>query len=341
MRDFSRAARRPRTGPAPLAVPLAITAAVSAALACTAFTGAGAAAVRRPPGWCKPGGTLTARAMPQKIKIADCDLRGRTVRGANGLTATVPSDGTSLIAYALRTDGAAELHIGVNSRAGEITIGTHGDRVPQGRPRQFRAPAQACQDGAYRPQPSKWPKGTAVRWSYYAGTAGLPRDPIARGIATVPEARTDCTGAGRFTPPPDVTESYAGQGSRRPNVTGAAACGTRDRVNTFGWLAMPSAEAPVLAATCTWFSGPTTVETDMAVQAHGRRWWTGGTCPSGSYSAEAVAAHEAGHVFGLSHVEGAEHRMLTMAPSLASCDNGPATLGKGDYDGLIALYGGR
>ena len=26
-----------------------------------------------------------------------------------------------------------------------------------------------------------------------------------------------------------------------------------------------------------------------------------------------------------------------MAPSLTSCDNGPATLGKGDYDGLIEL----
>ncbi|NDU76180.1 matrixin family metalloprotease [Actinomadura sp. DSM 109109] len=345
MRDFSRTARRAWAGPAPrAATAAAVAAAVSAALACTAFAGAGTAgtaAVQRPPTWCKPGGTLTARAMPQRVRIAECDLRGRTIRGANGLAATVPSDGTSLFAYALRTDGSAELHIRVDPRAGVIRIGTHGDRVPQGRPRQFRAPANACQDGAYRPQPSRWPRGTAVRWGFYSGTAGLPSGPIARGVAAMPGARTDCTSAGRFTPSPNVGQSYAGRSNRPPNLTVTAACGARDRANTFGWLRMPSAETPVLAATCTWFSGVTTVETDMALQAHGKRWWTSGTCPAGSYSAEAVATHEAGHVFGLSHVDGAEHRSLTMAPSLTSCDNGPATLGKGDYDGLIALYGGR
>lgn len=30
-----------------------------------------------------------------------------------------------------------------------------------------------------------------------------------------------------------------------------------------------------------------------------------------------------------------------MAPSVAACDDGPATLGRGDYNGLIALYGAR
>jgi hypothetical protein len=154
-------------------------------------------------------------------------------------------------------------------------------------------------------------------------------------------ARTDCASAGRFTPQPDVAEHYAGQAAQPPNITGAAACGRRDGANTFGWLAMPSADRDVLAATCTWFNGPTTVETDMALQTQGKRWWTGGSCPSGSYSAVAVTTHESGHVLGLAHVEGIEHENLTMAPSIPSCGSGPATLGKGDYDGLIALYGGR
>ncbi|MFD0539628.1 hypothetical protein ACFQY7_43600 [Actinomadura luteofluorescens] len=158
-----------------------LAAAVSAALACTAFTGAGAAAVRRPPTWCKPGGTLTARAMPQKIKIADCDLRGRTVRGANGLTATVPSDGTSLIAYTLRTDGAAELRIGVDSRAGEISIGTHGDRVPQGRPRQFRAPRPPARTARTVPSPA------SGRRAPPSSGATTPGRPACRGIPS-PEA---------------------------------------------------------------------------------------------------------------------------------------------------------
>ncbi|TDD68398.1 matrixin family metalloprotease [Actinomadura darangshiensis] len=333
MRDFPRAARRGATA----------SAAVTAALACAAFggTGTGTGEARRSPAWCKPGGTLTARAMPQRVKITDCDLRGRTVRGSNGLSAVVPSDGTSLVAHALRTDGAAELRIGVDARAGEITIATRSGRDPQGRPRHFRAAAAACDDGAHRPESSKWPKGTTVQWRYSPGTAGLPRDPIAKGIANMVNANTDCTDAKKFTPPPDIGENYAGQSDQGPNVTGAAACGKRDQANTFGWLAMPDAENDVLAATCTWFNGATTVETDMALQTQGRRWWTSGTCPAGSYSAEAVATHEAGHVLGLAHIEGTEHAELTMAPAVASCDDGPATLGKGDYDGLIALYGGR
>jgi hypothetical protein len=331
MRDFSRAMTAATT----------VSAAVTAVLACTAFAAAGAAPSPRRPGWCKPGGTLAARAMPRKVKMTECDLRGRTVRGANGLSARVPSDGTSLVAYALRTDGGAELRIGVNRRAGEVTISTRGGRVPQGRPRGFRAAAPACQDGAYRLEPSKWPKGTTVQWHYYAGSAGLPRSPFDAGISNMVGARTDCGGSGRFTPAPDVGEHFAGQGSRQPNLTSTAACGTRDRANTFGWLSMPGAETEVLAATCMWFNGPTTVETDMAVQTQGRRWWTSGTCQAGAYSAAAVTTHESGHVLGLDHVEGTEHTNLTMAPSVASCDNGPATLGKGDHDGLIALYGGR
>ncbi|NEA22945.1 hypothetical protein, partial [Actinomadura bangladeshensis] len=117
MRDYPRAVRR--VG--------AVTAA--AALAGTAFTGtAFTLPTSAGPAWCKPGGPLSARAMPQRVKIADCDLRGRTVRGPNGLAAVVPSDGTSLVAHELRTDGAAELRIRVDERGGEITIDARGGR---------------------------------------------------------------------------------------------------------------------------------------------------------------------------------------------------------------------
>ncbi|MFG2087518.1 MULTISPECIES: matrixin family metalloprotease [unclassified Spirillospora] len=331
MHGFSRASR-----------PAAVAAvAVASALACTAGAGTGTAvAAGRSPAWCKPGGTLSARAMPQRVKIADCDLRGRAVRGANGLTATVPADGTSLVAHALRTTGGAELRIEVDGRAGEITITTRGGRVPEGRPRGSRAPLDPCEDGVHRLEPSRWPKGSTVQWRYHPGTNGLPMTGITRGISNMVDARTEC-GGGRFTPRPDIGQGYAGRSGSAPNITGKAACGTRNRVNTFGWLPMTGTETNVLAATCIWFRDRTTVETDMALQEEGKKWWSGGTCSPGSYSVEAVATHEAGHVLGLAHVEGADHSGLTMAPSIGSCDNGPATLGKGDYDGLIALYGGR
>ncbi|TDC54739.1 matrixin family metalloprotease [Actinomadura sp. KC345] len=341
MHGFPRASG-PVAAAAAVTAALACTALACTALACTVTAGAGTAlAAQRSPAWCKPGGTLSARAMPQKVKITDCDLRGRTVRGANGLAAVVPSDGTSLVAHAMRTTGGAELRIEVDGRAGAVTISTKGGRVPEGRPRASRAPLDPCEDGVHRLEPSKWPKGSTVEWRYHPGTSGLPKTGIAEGVSNMVDARTDCGNGDRFTPPPDVGARDAGRSDGPPNVTGDAACGNRNRVNTFGWLAMTGAERDILAATCIWYDGETTVETDMALQERGKTWWSDGTCQSGAYSAEAVATHEAGHVFGLDHVEGADHVNLTMTPSLASCDDGPATLGKGDYDGLIALYGGR
>jgi hypothetical protein len=330
MRDFSTAARRAG----------AVSAAVTAALACTAFTGSATAAeAPRSPAWCKAVGALAIRALPHTIRIDDCDLRGRTVHG-NGLMAVVPSDGTSLVAQQLHTTGGSELHIKVDRRTGRITIRSHGGRVPQGRPRTSRTAVAACQDATYRPEPASWPKGGTVQWHYH-GAAGLPRGPIAKGVSNMVNANTDCVSGGRFTPSPDVHENYAGQTGRPPNLTGGAACGARDQSNTFGWLAMPDAGANVLAATCMWFRGTTMVETDMALQTQDRRWWTGGTCRAGAYSAEAVATHETGHVLGLDHVSGSQHSNLTMAPSIGSCDDGASTLGRGDYAGLISLYGGR
>ncbi|MFD0684279.1 matrixin family metalloprotease [Actinomadura fibrosa] len=303
----------------------------------------------RAPGWCKPDGALTARTMPRKIRISECDLRGRTVRGANGLEAFVPDDGTSVSAHVLRTDGAAELRVEIDERSQEISITTRGPRLPQGRPRKSRAPLDPCTDGAYVPEPGKWPKGSTIQWRYYPGGTGQPIAGISRGVSNAANAVTDCTPAGRFQPPPDVSTAYAGAASVPPDLTAQASCGRRDGTNVFGWWAMPGAESEVLAATCVWFAGSTTVESDMALQEYGKTWWSGDTdggrdpreCPAGSFDTTAVVTHETGHVLGLAHVEGPDHAKLTMAPSVASCDSGPATLGKGDYDGLIALYGER
>ncbi|MFC4054218.1 matrixin family metalloprotease [Actinomadura syzygii] len=320
---------------------LAVALPAAAALAGSVTAAAPAAGAGRAPAWCRPGGTLNARAMPQRVRIADCDLRGRTVRGANGLTAVVPADGTSLIAHSLRTGGGTELRVAVDDRAREITIISRGGRVPEGRPRASRAPLDPCQDTTYRTEPARWPKGTTVEWRYRPGTNGRRRDAVARGVANMAGANTDCTAGRRFAPPPDVRQRYAGESSSGPNITADATCGVRDGVNTFGWRSMRGAESDVLAATCIWYSGPSTVETDMALQEQGKRWWTGGLCAPGSYSVESVVTHESGHVFGLAHVDGPDHSRLTMTPSTGSCDDSMSTLGRGDYEGLLSLYGER
>jgi Matrixin len=67
--------------------------------------------------------------------------------------------------------------------------------------------------------------------------------------------------------------------------------------------------------------------------------WTStsaGGC-SGEFYIEGVMVHETGHGLGLGHsnVSGS-----TMYPSVASCDNGPATTAQDDENGINALYGG-
>jgi hypothetical protein len=66
--------------------------------------------------------------------------------------------------------------------------------------------------------------------------------------------------------------------------------------------------------------------------------WTSvqeGSC-SGEFFIEGVQVHEVGHGLGLGHtnVSGA-----TMYPSVASCNNGPASIEADDVNGILALYG--
>jgi hypothetical protein len=63
----------------------------------------------------------------------------------------------------------------------------------------------------------------------------------------------------------------------------------------------------------------------------------GGNCIS-KYSVEAVVTHEAGHVFGLGHVDEAAHGALTMSPVMLTCQSSEKTLGLGDVRGLEAVY---
>lgn len=58
---------------------------------------------------------------------------------------------------------------------------------------------------------------------------------------------------------------------------------------------------------------------------------------SNEFFIEGVQTHEAGHGLGLGHSNVAGS---TMFPSVAACDNGPASLAQDDKDGIQALYGG-
>lgn len=79
---------------------------------------------------------------------------------------------------------------------------------------------------------------------------------------------------------------------------------------------------------------------DADIVTNTRYSWTSENEPDGCSSEffiEGVMVHEAGHGLGLGHsgVSGA-----TMAPSVAACNNGPATTSADDEAGIDALYGG-
>jgi hypothetical protein len=57
-------------------------------------------------------------------------------------------------------------------------------------------------------------------------------------------------------------------------------------------------------------------------------------------SIQAVATHEGGHVYGLSHVDEGTHGNLTMSSGInGRCQESEQTLGLGDMAHMFAKYG--
>jgi hypothetical protein len=91
-----------------------------------------------------------------------------------------------------------------------------------------------------------------------------------------------------------------------------------------------------LAATFTgYYSGGTITDADIVTNSTGHAWASAGESCSNEFYVEGVMVHEVGHVLGLGHssVAGA-----TMYPSVAYCNNGPATIEADDRNALNALY---
>ncbi|MEU5881198.1 hypothetical protein [Spirillospora sp. NPDC047279] len=311
----------------------------------------------RAPTWCKAPGPLDSRALPSRISLSECDLRDRVIEGLNGASVQVPargSDTSAVTAHVLQAHGASALSVRIDAGGRTLTISEHSQKHLDGRPRRPAAPQDACQDTAWAAHGlGSWPRGSTIPWRFFQGPdidgVADERAVVTAGVERAVTATTDCRPGGRFTPAPNIHHRFDGTTSAAPNTDGGM-CTARDGTNSFGWVDMGSVERDTLAVSCTWQSWRATVEGDIALQSHGKAWWTpreprseGGTaipgCPAGSFEPTSAVVHEMLHVLGLQHVSGQSHAALTMAPSINSCDDRAATLGLGDYQGLMELYG--
>ncbi|MGI5171300.1 matrixin family metalloprotease [Spirillospora sp. CA-253888] len=310
-----------------------------------------------PPRWCPAEGVLRADELPRSVRLGDCDLRGRVIEGPRGTTVAVPRDDLTVSASSLHVDGASSLRVRLDGGAGEVEITQSGkpSPAPEEQDSAQQSALDACTDQTWKASASSWPKGKTVRWRYYANReieGGITRLQAKRavksGVSNAFNAKTDCGGRERFTPLPNVYEDYMGKTRRQPNVDERGACSSRDGTNTFGWLPLTGLPETTLAVACTWQGWNTTIEADIALQSSGKKWWSieanarsASACPAGHYDATSVVTHETLHALGLGHVEGDKHSNLTMTPVVRACDDRVSTLGRGDYEGLMKLYGPR
>lgn len=120
----------------------------------------------------------------------------------------------------------------------------------------------------------------------------------------------------------------------RPGVT-PTGCGSRDSNNVQGF---GDISGNTLARTCSWNSvNGFKQEADIMFDKTNRSWHASDNplCVAGSYDIQGVALHEGLHAVGLGHTS---NQTQVMRETIAPCDFSWREMGRGDQNGLIALY---
>ena len=249
----------------------------------------------------------------------------------DGLSVARPEEGSAVTMEILYEDGNTELVTIASDDDGVLSMHHHNDFGLVFEESE-EACAARCSDGSYSLMGYHWQSKYSWRYSdaNRPGSVGKTAaiDAFKYAFVGIASSRNNCSLADQVS----ATQEYLGTTSIAPNVT-SSGCGQPDGKNIVGWGTLPTG---VLGLTCTWSSGGRAVESD---QRYNRNvaWFTGNAVPSGctnQRSLRAVAAHEAGHTFGLGHSGCSQ----TMAPSLSACKAGTRVYGKGDVLGLRALY---
>ncbi len=288
---------------------------------------------------CPAAGEIQASSLATRTSTRGCNLVGRTVRAARAAV-QVPPPGRRVVAHALLVSGEETLDV---STAPDGAVTVRYDLPTVARPAMSAAPP-ACDDNAYALHGWDYGVGGNFHWYYDATddtrsglSSGDAETEIVRGTQNIVTGHNDCGLGGE----PNIRHTYGGRAGVRTNIVdNGTRCADPDpwSVSGFGDLV-----SQYLAVTCTWsaWNGSRYVvqTSDMLANFH-HRWWNGrGDC-AGRFDLQAVTVHERGHTFGINH-PGSGHDELTMTATAFPCELRLRTLGLGDFNGLISIYGYR
>lgn len=341
--SFSRMRRRAR----------AAVAIVSVAVAGVVPVG-GAGATQGLPSWCAGTGELSADTLPATIPSDDrCDLTGRVIRSGE-LAAVVGEPGTAVTAVSLDKTGAQVLSIVVTPE-GAVTVDETAPGTDEGialvpDPLATRPSPDPCAPEAGRSYARMGHKAYSdIAWYYNPASepqevSGSALSAIATAASAMANGHNDC---GITVFPRDSSQTHVGLTTRAPTNS---PCGS-DGFNVVGW-GVVSGLARICMFSDSSASPRRLIEADIRFNPD-EAWTTDTTLcakrqigpvnvtPAGRLDLQSSATGAWGKVFGLAEIsEDGVGRTQTMSANLDEyCGTNERTLGRGDINGMISLYG--
>lgn len=303
---------------------------------------------------------VVAEDLDRQTSPEDCDLQGDIIvdTGPDGsvvVGAAVPEPGDGITVNVTLVDDVAQTLSIDTDEDGTVTLYNAGPEepgVPEEEPPLQDEPSEPsptpvatpetagrlqalteCNDAARTDNGFRWNR----RLDWFFKTSTSPPGPSLANVVTdlrngyfnFPQTRNAC-GFG------DVivrTDLYRGGTTRGSGIDNLAICFESDNQNTvdFGVL-----ETGSLAVNCSRRSNGIAAESDIKFNRTQYPWFTL-NIPAGctdAFSVEAVMTHEAGHSWGLGHVNEADHGYMTMSTNINRCDRSAVSLGLGDVQGV-------